>query len=95
MYLLRRCPVHDGTFLVLRIEHGDVAEGDVGQGKVEMAVEGLFYILESLHTYFAVGVKMAEHPARQQVFLESHHIGLGCVPQHGVHESTHACRRLQ
>lgn len=39
MYLLRRCPVHDGTLLILRIEYGDVAEGNVGQGKVEMAVE--------------------------------------------------------
>ena len=95
MNLLRRCPVHDGTFLVLRIEYGDVAERNVGQGKVEMAVEGLFYLLESLYTHFPVGVKMAEHPARQQILLESHHIGLGCMAQHGVHESAHACRRLQ
>ena len=93
--LLRRCPVHDGTFLVLRIEYGDVAERNVGQGKVEMAVEGLFYLLESLYTHFSVGVKVAEHPARQQVFLESHYIGLGCMAQHGVHESSHACRRFQ
>ena len=63
--LLRRCPVHEGTLLVLRIEHGDVTEGNVGQGKVEMVVEGLFYLLESLYTHFAVGMKMAEHPARQ------------------------------
>ena len=65
MNLLRRCPVHEGTLLVLRIEHGDVTEGNVGQGKVEMVVEGLFYLLESLYTHFAVGMKMAEHPARQ------------------------------
>ena len=77
MYLLCRHTVHDGTLLVLRIEHGDVTERYIGDGKVKMTVERLFYLLKALHMHLLVGMQMAEHPARQQVFLESHHIGLG------------------
>ena len=59
VYLLRRCPVHEGTLLILRIEYGDVAEGNIGQGKVEMAVERSFYFLKTFYTHFPVGMKMA------------------------------------
>ena len=95
VYLLRRCPVHEGALLILRIEYGDVAEGNVGQGKVEMAVERSFYFLKTFYTHFPVGMKMAEHPARQQVLLESHHIGLGGELQHGIYKRSHACRWFQ
>ena len=95
MHFLRRYPVHDRLFLVFRVKHGDVPEGYVGNGKVKTVQERLLYLLEALRAYLLLRVQVSEHLARQQVFLECHHLRLQVVRQHRADERAHACRRLQ
>ena len=89
-------PSAEGTAAAeLRVEHGDVPEGDVGYGKVKMVQERLLYLLETLRAYLLLRIQVSEHLARQQVFLECHHLRQRVVRQHRADECAHACRRLQ
>ena len=60
-----------------------------------MVQERLLYLLEALRAYLLLRVQVSEHPARQQVFLECHHLRLRVVRQHRADERAHAGRRLQ
>ena len=38
---------------------------------------------------------MPQDCPREQILLESHHIRIGAVPQHGIHEHAYTCRRFE
>ena len=38
---------------------------------------------------------MPQDCTREQILLESHHIRIGAVPQHGIHEHADTCRRFE
>ena len=61
---------------VFRVEHRYVPERYVGNRKVKPFQERLFYLLEAFRAYFLLRVQVSEHLARQQVFLEGHHVRL-------------------
>ena len=75
---------------IFRVEHRDVPERDVGYGKVKTVQERLFYLLEALRAYLLLRVQVSQHLARQQVFLEGHHLRLRVVRQHRADERAHA-----
>ena len=79
----------------LRIEHSEIPERDIGDGKVKMVQKRLFDFLETHRADFLFRVKTAQQLARQQVLLESHHIRLRLVLQHRIHESARPGGRFQ
>ena len=81
--------------LELRVEHGDVSERDVGHRQVEIIVERSFDFLKTAGARFLVGIEMPQDCTREQLLLESHHIRIGVVPQHGVHEYADTRRRFE
>ena len=76
----------------LRVEHRHITERNVGDDKVEVVGKRLFYLLESLHPHFLIGMQVFQNPARHQVFFKCHYIGIRLVAQHRIHECAHACR---
>ena len=81
--------------LKLRVEHGNVTERNVGHRQVEIIVERSFDFLKTAGAHFLVGIEMPQDCTREQILLESHHIRIGAVPQHGIHEHADTCRRFE
>ena len=79
----------------LRIEHSEIPERDIGDGKVKMVQKRLFYFLETLRAYLLLRIQAAQQLARQQVFLKCHHLRLRIVRQYRTDERAHTRRRLQ
>ena len=79
----------------LRIEHSEIPERDIGDGKVKMVQKRLFYFLETLRAYLLLRVQAAQQLACQQVFLKCHHLRLRIVRQYRADERAHTRRRLQ
>ena len=65
--------------LELRVEHGNISKWYIGNREVKPVQERLFYLLEAFRAYLLLRVQVSEHLARQQVFLESHHVRLRIV----------------
>jgi len=81
--------------LELRVEHSDVAKRYVGHSQVKIIVERSFDFLKTAGAHLLVGIKMPQDCTREQIFLKSHHIRTGTVPQHGIHEHADTCRRFE
>ena len=79
----------------IRVEHRHIAKRYIGDSQIKMVHERLFYLLEALYPYFLSGMQVLQYLARHQVFLKSHDVRVRSVLQHGVHECTDTCRRLQ
>ena len=78
-----------------RIEHRHVSERDVGDRRIEIAVERFFDTLETLCPHFFVGVEAGEDFTRQQVFLEGHDIGIGVLSDERLDECAVSCGWFQ
>ena len=78
--------------LELRVKHGDVSERDVGHRQVEIIVERSFDFLKTAGAHLLVGIEMPQDCTREQILLESHHVRIRTVPQHGIHEHADTCR---
>ena len=92
---LRRTSAEGCAAAELRIEHSEIPERDIGDGKVKMVQKRLFYFLEPLRAYLLLRVQVSEQLARQQVFLKCHHLRLRIVRQYRADERAHTRRRLQ
>ena len=68
------------------VKHGYVTKRDVGHRQVKIVVERLFDFLKTVYAHLLVGVELSQDRTREQVFFKRHHIRVGIVPQHGVHE---------
>lgn len=78
-----------------RIEDGHVAERDIGDRCVEIAVERFLDALEPLRPYFLVGIETGEDFARQEVFLEGHDIDGDVLPRERPDERSVSCGGFQ
>ena len=78
-----------------RIEDGHVAERDIGNRRVEIAVERFLDALEPLRPYLLVGIEAGEDFTRQEVFLEGHDIDGGVLPRERPDERSVPCRGFQ
>ncbi len=92
---LRRTPAERFAPLKPGVEHGYVTERDVGHHQVEIVVERLFDFLKTVYAHLFVGVELPQDSTREEVFLKRHHIRIGTVPQHSVHEHADTRRRFQ
>ncbi len=92
---LGRTPAERFAPLKPGVEHGYVTERDVGHRQVEIVVERLFDFLKTVYAHLFVGVELPQDRAREEVFLKRHHVRIGTVPQHGVHEHADTRRRLK
>ena len=91
----RRVPCRILAARKFRVEHRHIAKRYIGDSQIKMVHERLFYLLEALYPYFLSGMQVLQYLARHQVFLKSHDVRVRSVLQHGVHECTDTCRRLQ
>ena len=78
-----------------RVEDCHVPERDVGDCRVEIAVEGFLDSLETLRPHLLVRIEVREDFTRQQVFFKGHDVGVGVLSEERLDERAVSCGGFQ